>query len=88
MPRGSAAGSADHNAGTIFRHWSIAASYECRESAKNVASAAAPWSARWALAVLLPLWRQRLCSGRRVERIAKLAAYTFCSRACGPVPGL
>jgi hypothetical protein len=51
MPRGSVAGSADHNAGTVFRHWSIAASYGCRESAKNVASAAAPWSARWALAV-------------------------------------
>jgi hypothetical protein len=88
MPRGSVAGSADHNAGTIFRHWSIAASYECRESAKNGGSATAPWLARWALAVLHPLWHQRLSPGRRVERIAKLAAYTFCSRRVRPVPGL
>jgi hypothetical protein len=86
MPRGSVAGGADHNAGTIFRHWSIAASYECR--AKNGGSAPAPWSARWTLAVLQPLWRQRFCPGCRVERIAKLAAYTSCSGRVRPVPGL
>jgi hypothetical protein len=35
MPCGSVAGGADHNAGTIFRHWSIAASYERRESGQE-----------------------------------------------------
>ena len=31
---------------------------------------------------------QLLCPGRRVEWIAKLAAYTFCSRCVRPVPAL